>query len=239
MKPKEKNNNIFKVAGIILAILVLFLVAFVFSKRGADQSNLGDTTAITIEKDGAKVNIHNNGQVEYKTGSDSAFKNITKEEVKKLSQYLISEGLEGILDGESGNYYIVIIYQNGEEIILYIPKGDGVLDVIYDTLEDEVGDGGGDTGGGDDPFDFSTPTPSPDSGDDDGDDGSGTGGGGIKPDDCPLWLLSFCVYPHDTPEPDATPTVAPEVEPDCSYWQRFIHKYAIISNTYCVDEEVE
>ena len=239
MKQKGENNKLLKTVGVIIAIVALILVVIVFSKLGVDQPGSGDATKITIEKDGAEVNIHSNGQVEFKSGSDSVFKNITKEEVKRLSQYLMEERLEGISDGEGGNYYVVVIYRNGEEIILYIPKGDDVLDIIYDTLEDEAGDDGED-GGGDDPFDFSTPTPSPDDDGDDDDDGD-TGGGSTptRPDGCPLWLLSFCVWPRETPGPQATPTIAPEIEPDCSYWQQFIHNRAIVSNTYCVDEEEE
>lgn len=229
-------------AGLIIAVVVLGLV-LMLSTRVSKTSPAAEVTA-TIELGDKKIVVNSNGLVQFSFPGSSVYQSWSPSQAYDLLKYLGVKGKLVITDMTlKDGYYIVIFVVNGEEHIVYIPIDDPIIDDLFDGGGGgDSGDGGGGGGGG---FSFhATPTPPAQPGatgggtSDGGNGGTGGGGSGTGwtiPEDCPLWLLSFCLYPA-APAPTIGPTINPnEVTPDCSYWNQFIKgDKAVVSNTLCI-----
>lgn len=221
-----KKNNTLIIGVISFCLLLVFVGLFLYLRKPKSK---GDS--LTIEGSDRKLELESSGAGSYKTGGNYFDLSFGKNQYGNIVKYLKNHAIEGSVD-DVGNYYIVRIIENGVETIYYIPKDDQIFSNLDDYVQggggDEGTDGSGDQGGGgNDVFDFSTPTPTPVSG--------GITPSSTPPSDCPMWLLSYCLYPKSPkPLPSITPTPNPEAVEDCSFWSRFVNVRAVISNTYCV-----
>ena len=237
----------------VLPVLTLIAVGLILFFRSQKDSPLTENGLVRFEKNGSSVEVSRNGLVEFNSGKTALFRNVSDSQLTDLIKYLKENGKKKTYGDDLSGYYLVYVNEDGGIIELYLPGDDGVIGGIYDEFEEGGGNGsGGGEGGGEDDgdddgdaFQFPTPTstpaptPTPLGGSNGGDDSNGDSG---IPDDCPLWLLSYCVYPP-SPRPTVTPTSTPfstppaDVETDCSYWEYFIHNQAVVSNTHCPIEE--
>lgn len=228
------------VVPILVGLLIVFLGFWVIKKNIISKKSKEAFTQYTIEKDQKNIKVNRNGFVNFNSGKGSFSQKWDQDKIQKLYEYIKANGKRNILILTKGDYVVIIIYEGGTTQTYYLPADDFQMEDIFDTFVDP-GQGSGNGGDGNDGnnenggiFDFSSPTP-----------GSGLGittptpiGHNIPPmpEDCPLWLLSICIYPrrpvYGTPIPTITPN--PSVKPDCSYWIKDIYGKAIISNTYCI-----
>ena len=232
----KSPRNLQKIIISIILILV-FIIGLVFLSNKKNQKNKDEPfTQYTIQKDDKQMDASKEGLVRFSFGKNSFIQTWDKEKIAALYKYIKTKGKKTVIFLTKGDYVVVIIYEAGEKTVLYLPADDPTMEDIFDTLtgdgdEDGSGGEGGGDGGGGGIFDFNSPTPTAIT-----NTPNPTGSGATipeKPDDCPLWLLSWCVYPHPSPTPVyATPTSS--ITPDCSYWLRDVQDKAIISNTLCI-----
>lgn len=223
---------------ILLAILMIIMGIIILKNKNRGGVEEESVLQYAIQKDDEKIEVSKEGNVRFSFGKKAFIQNWDKEKIDALYKYIKRNGKDNVIFLTKGDYIVVIIYEEGRKTTLYLPADDPEMEEIFDTFSGGGGgdqSGGGEDGIGDDGiFDFSSPIPivttTP----------ASTGGGIVipqKPDDCPLWLLSWCVYPH-SPRPAATPystsTPASSVKPDCSYWLKDVQDKAIISNTLCI-----
>ncbi len=215
-----------KEISVILVFLLLVVSFVIIAKRNKN----GTDNALELSGSGKTLVVSEDGRSKYSSNGNSFELTLTKDQVRDLIDYFKKYGVVGEVS-DVGNYYSVKIFENGTYVTYYIPKDDSLVDNIDDYINS--GGSGGDGGDSDENEDDkgtvfdSTPTPRPNP------SPISCTPVPTAPSDCPLWLLSYCVYPR-TPRPSSTPTSNPEAIEDCSYWNQFLNSSSILSNTYCV-----
>jgi hypothetical protein len=225
MDNKNIKIGVFVLVGLVL---VLGLVLLFASKRNNDTNN----KKIVLESGSDKLEVEGDGSANLFYKGETYQLEFDNTDLSQLTKYLKRKGITGSVE-DVGEYYILTIYENGEYVTYYIPKTDNFFDDLVEYVDDG---GGGDENGDeddDDYFEFGSPTPTNTS--NPSGSASPTPAGTDIVGDCPMWLLSYCLWPR-TPRPSGTPTPDPEAREDCSYWNQFIEGEAILSNTYCVSE---
>lgn len=229
MNKKLRTTLIF-----VFGIILLLVIGYLIIKSRTGKSGNVPPVKYTLEKDGREIDVSESGLTKFTFGNDSFMQNWDNDTIKSLYDYIRSKGAKNMIFLTKGNYIVVVVNEGGRKITYYLSADDPKMKEIFDTFNSGGGDngGGGNGGGGGDIFHFGSPAPTSIGG---VPTPQNTTPGGIEmPKDCPLWLLSICIWPRK-PAPTIQPkTPAPSVIPDCSYWLKDVQDRAIISNTLCM-----
>lgn len=231
-------------------LLVFLILMFKQSGFKKPQGSL-DYFQVQIQDKEKTIIFNKDGRVEFKTPTTTLQQQWEQEKLNAILSAL-KEKIENTDEEEQAtlnigeNYQVTLMSTNGTNLAFKIGKDNQILQEIFDFFTNP--ETGGETVDSDW---FSHTSPPPSAG---GETGGGTfGGSGGRPADCPLWILSMCVYPQNwafspAPSPSAKmpsplpssekpkPTKSPAA-PDCTLWNQLITGKTVISNTLCIKEQ--
>jgi len=232
---QSKKNLILVLFALLLIFLIVFAISKILTKNTQIPKDVVDSAL--VQKNDQTVKFDKDGFVELKSPTKSLFQAMSKDKVRNILDYL-QKNVRSCTDNQE--VYKITFIKDDKQIVLCLDPNDQTLAQIFQIFDVQ----------GFQPSNFfASPTSTPQN------QNSGSSQGSTNennptptpvstiPPDCPLWLLSWCVYPDATPTQPFSPSITPTPTlqltptPDCSFWQQFINTQAIISNSFCVKEQ--
>lgn len=251
-KPAAKSPVLFVIFFIMAFILIMILV---FSQKRIQEKpepvNQLDQSQIQIQDKDRIIIIDKDGTVRFKSPTADFQQKWDQAKLESLLKNLKLE-LESLdnlqIDSTYQDNYSLTVISDQETQSFNIGKNNQEINSIFDNF-DTLGGGGG----GNNWFDNFFNPPGSNAPPPPGSSPSPSGSQAEQPSDCPLWLLSMCVYPpswYASPSPSALVKISPQpstssptpkgitipIVPDCSLWNQLITGKTVVSNTLCVKE---
>ncbi|GEM_PF-3807320 len=237
---------------IFLGLSLVIFLWFIFSQVNKKTIKDFENSQVKIQDKDKTLLVNKDGSIIFKNPTTSVQQTWDEEKIRILLSTLKDEA-ENIDEAEQAalafkeNYQVTLSDERGFNFSFKIGKDNQIINNLFNFFNNSSDGESIDSNW----FDRVFPSGNTSSGGTGGGSSGGTSSGGGRPSDCPLWILSMCIYPRHwsfSPAPSASspslspsvflpkPTKSPAV-PDCSLWEQLVTGRTVISNTLCVKEQ--